>query len=56
MYIYTLVHPYTQIVDIHGGKEHERAVILERLWIWSVVGLSLEGVYGEECTSVSVDV
>lgn len=56
-YVYT--HPYTHIhtiVDIHSGKEHERAVILERLWVLSVVGLSLEGVYGEECTSVSVDV
>lgn len=39
------------------GKEDERAVILERLWVLSVVGLRLEGVYGgEECTSVSVDV
>lgn len=47
MYVY--IHPYTHIhtiVDIHGGKEHERAVILERLCILSIFGLSLERVYG----------
>ena len=49
--IYTpLLHTHIHtIVDIHRGKERERAVILERLWVLSLVGLRLEGVCGEEC-------